>query len=60
MSNKDILSLFKKLYNKSYFNPPQGWLFLLAARYSVQTPSALAPQRRLKLVAGRESGVYSA
>ena len=27
-------------------NPPQGWLFLLVARQSVQAPSALAPQRR--------------
>ena len=44
-------SLAKKLYNKSYFNPPQGWLFLLAARQSMQAHSALAPQRRLKLVA---------
>ena len=28
------------------FTPPQGWCFLLAARQSVQAPSALAPQRR--------------
>ncbi len=54
-------SLLKsKLYNKSYFNPPQGWLFLLAARHSVQAPSALAPQRRLKLVVVRKSGAYYA
>ena len=55
------ISLLKsKLYNKSYFNPPQGWLFLLAARQRVQALSALAPQRRLKLVAVRESGAYLA
>ena len=28
---------------------PHSWLFLLAARQSVQAPSALAPQRRLAL-----------
>ena len=33
-------------------------LFLLAARQRVQALSALAPQRRLKLVADRESAVY--
>ena len=33
-------------------------LFLLAARHSVQALSALAPQRRLKLVEVRETAVY--
>ena len=43
-----------KLYNKSYFTRPQGSCFLLAARQSEQVHSALAPQRRLNLLADAE------
>ena len=40
-SGDDVVSLILN------FNPPQGWLFLLAVRHSLQALSALAPQRRL-------------
>ena len=49
-----------KLYNKSYFTRPQGPCFLLAARQNEQAHSALAPQRRLKLLAGAQSAAYLA
>ena len=37
-----------------FFNPPQGWLFLLAARHSLQAVSTLAPQRRLAAKSGKK------
>jgi len=35
-------NIIKELYNNSYFNPPQGWLFLLATRQNMQAHFALA------------------
>ena len=50
----------QKSYNLSYFTRPRGSCFLLAARQSEQVHSALTPQRRLRLLAVRETAAYSA